>query len=68
MVNDSEFAQQSTKDDYSGLRNWCSVKAERWKKDLNNYIKDVREGDSTAFADYKRTKDKHQNKTGFIFY
>lgn len=68
MVNDSEFAQQSSKDDYSGLRNWCSVKAERWKKDMHNYIKDIQNGNSTAFSDYKRSSDTHQNKMGFVTY
>ena len=68
MVNDSEFAQQSSKADYAGMRNACEVRAERWKKDMHNYIKDIQDGDSTAFSDYNRGKDKHQNKTGFILY
>ena len=68
MVNDSEFAQQSTKSDYAGLRNWCSVKAERWEKDLRKYILDVQEDDSSAFSDYKQCKNKNVNKMGFIIY
>lgn len=68
MVNDNEFSQQSSKDDYAGLRNAASVMGERWKGKMDKYIRDVRESDSSAFSDYNRGKDKHQNKTGFIFY
>lgn len=68
MVNDTEFSQQSSKDDYAGLRNSASVMAERWKEEMHKYIKDIREDSSSAFADYNRGKDKHQNKTGFIRY
>lgn len=68
MVNDSEFAQQSSKDDYAGVRNATETRAERWKKDMDNYIRDVQEDDSSAFADYNRCKDTHQNKMGFILY
>ncbi len=68
MINATEFAQQSTVDDYARLRNATEARAERWKNDLRKYIIDIRESDTSAFADYNPCKDTHQNKTGFILY
>ena len=68
MVNTTEFQQQSSKEDYAGVRNHCMIMAERWKEQMWRYVQDVREGDSTAFSTFSRTKDKHQNSTGFIKY
>lgn len=68
MVNTTEFQQQSTKEDYAGVRNACSVRAERFKGQMAKYVKDVREDDSTAFSTFSTAKDKHQNSTGFVIY
>ena len=68
MVNDTEFSQQSTKDDYAGVRSATEAMAERWKKNMHRYIKDVQESDATAFPDYNRGKDKHSNKSFFANY
>ncbi len=68
MINTTEFAQQSTKEDYATIRNATEARAERWKNDMRKYIVDIQEDDSTAFSDFTRCKDKHQNKTGPILY
>lgn len=68
MVNTTEFQQQSSKEDYAGVRNACSVRGERYKGQMAKYVRDIREGDSSAFSTFSTAKDKHQNSTGFITY
>ena len=68
MVNTTEFQQQSSKEDYAGIRNACSVRGERFKGQMLKYVRDVREGDSSAFSTFSTAKDKHQNSSGFIVY
>lgn len=66
MVNDTEFSQQSTREDYGALRNSILATAERWKKDLKQYIKDIQDDDSSAYPDFDDGKDESSNKYGFI--
>ena len=66
MVNNTEFSQQSSRTDYGALRNSILAQAERWKKDLKQYIKDIQENDSSAYPDYDDGKDESSNKYGFI--
>lgn len=68
MVNDTEFSQQSSKEDYSGLRNHALAQAERWKKDTKQYISDEQDDDSTKYADFKNCTPPNTNKYGFIVY
>jgi len=66
MVNNTEFSQQSSRTDYGALRNSILAQAERWKKDLKQYIKDIQEDNSSAYPDYDDGKDESSNKYGFI--
>ena len=66
MVNDTEFSQQSTREDYGALRNSILATADRWKKDLKQYVDDTQEDDSSAYPDFDDCKDDSNNKYGFI--
>jgi hypothetical protein len=66
MVNDTEFSQQSSREDYGALRNSVIATAERWKKDLKQYIDDAQEDNSSAYPNYDDGKDESSNKYGFI--
>jgi len=66
MVNNTEFSQQSTREDYGALRNSILSTAERWKKDLKVYIEDIQEDNSSAYPTFDDGKDESSNKYGFI--
>jgi len=66
MVNNTEFSAQSSRGDYAALRNSILAQAERWKKDLKQYVKDTQEDNSSAYPDYDDGKDDSSNKYGFI--
>ena len=68
MVNDTEFSQQSSREDYAGLRNHALAQAERWRKDTKQFIKDEQELDSTKYSDFDDCKESPSNKYGFILY
>jgi len=66
MVNDTEFSQQSSRNDYGALRNSILSTAERWKNDLKQYVNDIQEDNSSAYPDFDDSKDESSNKYGFI--
>jgi len=66
MVNDTEFSAQSSRGDYGALRNSILAQAERWKKDLKQYVEDIQGDNSSAYPDYDDSGDKSTDKYGFI--
>ena len=66
MVNDTEFSQQSSRNDYGALRNSILSTAERWKNDLKQYVNDIQDDNSSAYPDFDDSKDESSNKYGFI--
>jgi len=68
MINDTEFTEQSSREDFAAVRNAMIVQGERWKRDMLQFIVDKQDLDSSAFPDFNPNKDTYQNKKGFILY
>lgn len=65
MVNESETSTSAGAGDAAKLRqNYLSM-AERWKKDLEDFINDAQDDDSTKYPLFKPKKD-FNNKSVFI--
>lgn len=68
MINNTQFSQQSSREDFAALRNSVVAQAERWKKDMIIFIDEQQDLDSSAFPDFSRAKDRYQSKKGIILY
>lgn len=65
MINESETSVAASSSDFAMLRqNYLSM-AERWKKDCEDYINDVKDSDSSKYPDFKPKND-FNNKGMFI--
>jgi len=69
MNNDTEFSNQGDSFDYSQSRDFFINKADFWKVDMIDYIKDEQDDDATKYPLYDECKGSPQvNKKGIIFY
>lgn len=69
MENNTEQSSQVRSFEYSQSRDFYINKADFWKKDLIEYIKEAKDSDSTKFPLFDDCETKEQvNKKGIIFY
>jgi len=66
MISQSETSIAASNSEASSLRqNYLSM-AERWKKDLEEFIEEQRDSDSTKYPLFKPKSDRFNNKGMFI--
>jgi len=69
MQNDTEFSDQVRSFDYSQSRDFYINKADFWKVDMIEYIKEAKDSDSTKFPLFDDCDNPPQvNKKGIILY
>ncbi len=69
MENDTEYSDQAKSFEYSQSRDFYINKADFWKKDMIEYIKEAKDSDSSKFPLYDDCENPPQvNKKGIIFY
>lgn len=69
MENDTEYSDQAKSFEYSQSRDFYINKADFWKKDMIDYIKEAKDSDSSKFPLYDDCENPPQvNKKGFILY
>lgn len=69
MENDTEFTDQARSFEYSQSRDFYINKADFWKKDMIDYIKEAKDLDPTKFPLFNDCDTPPQvNKKGIIFY
>jgi hypothetical protein len=69
MENDTEYSDQAKSFEYSQSRDFYINKADFWKKDMIDYIKEAKDSDSSKFPLYDDCENPPQvNKKGIIFY
>ena len=69
MENNTEQSSQASNFEYSQSRDFYINKADFWKKDMIEYIKEAKDLDSTKFPLFDSCDNPPQvNKKGIIFY
>jgi hypothetical protein len=69
MENNTEQSSQASNFEYSQSRDFYINKADFWKKDMIEYIKEAKDDDSTKFPLFDDCETPVQvNKKGIIFY
>ena len=69
MENNTEQSNQASNFEYSQSRDFYINKADFWKKDMIEYIKEAKDDDSTKFPLFDDCETPVQvNKKGIIFY
>ena len=69
MENNTEQSSQANNFEYSQSRDFYINKADFWKKDMIEYIKEAKDLDSTKFPLFDSCDNPPQvNKKGIIFY
>ena len=69
MENNTEQSNQASNFEYSQSRDFYINKADFWKKDMIEYIKEAKDADSTKFPLFDDCESPVQvNKKGIIFY
>jgi hypothetical protein len=69
MENDTEYSDQAKSFEYSQSRDFYINKADFWKKDMIEYIKEAKDSDPSKFPLYDDCENPPQvNKKGIIFY
>ena len=69
MENNTEQSSQARSFEYSQSRDFYINKADFWKKDMIEYIKEAKDADSTKFPLFDDCDNPPQvNKKGIIFY
>jgi hypothetical protein len=69
MENDTEISNQARSFEYSQSRDFYINKADFWKKDMIEYIKEAKDNDATKFPLFDDCDNPPQvNKKGIIFY
>ena len=69
MENNTEQSNQARSFEYSQSRDFYINKADFWKKDMIEYIKEAKDSDSTKFPLFNDCDNPPQvNKKGIIFY